>query len=134
MYLLDTNALSELIKRRPQRQFIERLRQHPGEAFFTSSICVMELRHGSSRREDHTVFWQRIEREILSRVTILSFDLREAILAGDTLAYLSRRGELIGVEDLLIGATALAYDYTVVTGNMRHFRRIPNLRVENWLA
>lgn len=67
-------------------------------------------------------------------MTILSFDLREAILAGDMLAYLSRRGELIGVEDILIGATALANDYTVVTGNVRHFQRIPNLRVENWLA
>ncbi|ETW99135.1 MAG: hypothetical protein ETSY2_41480 [Candidatus Entotheonella gemina] len=134
MYLLDTNALSELIKRQPQRQFMERLQQYPGEVFFTSSICVMELRHGSSRREDRTVFWQRIEQEILSRVTILAFDLREALLAGDTLAYLSRRGELIGVEDLLIGATALAYNYTVVTGNVRHFQRIPNLRVENRLA
>jgi predicted nucleic acid-binding protein len=56
MYLLDTNALSELLKKRPKPQFLTHLRRHPAETFFTSSICVMELRHGSWRREDHTVF------------------------------------------------------------------------------
>src|SRR5262245_22565591 len=58
MYLLDTNALSELLRKRPKPQFLTRLRRHPPEIFFTSSICVMELRHGSRRREDHEVFWQ----------------------------------------------------------------------------
>ena len=40
----------------------------------------------------------------------------------------------IGVEDVLIGATALVREYTVVTGNVRHFERIPALQVENWLV
>src|SRR5215471_2712144 len=82
MYLLDTNALSELLKKRPKPQFLTRLRRHPSEMFFTSSICVMELRHGSRRREDHTVFWQRITHEVLSRVTILDFSVSEAVVAG----------------------------------------------------
>jgi predicted nucleic acid-binding protein len=73
MYLLDTNALSELLKKHPKPQFLTHLRRHPPEMFLTSSICVMELRHGSRRREDHAVFWQRIIHEVLSRVTI--FDL-----------------------------------------------------------
>ena len=122
------------MKKRPQPRFMERLQQHPEDAFFTSSICVIELRHGSSRRSDSEAFWQRIEREILSRVTVLALGPQEALLAGDVLAYLSRRGELIGVEDLLIGTTALVYGYTAVTANLRHFQRIPNLHVEDWLA
>jgi tRNA(fMet)-specific endonuclease VapC len=134
MYLLDTNALSELIRRRPQPRFLDRLRQHPAGAFFTSSICVMELREGSSLRSDGESFWDRIRREVLSRFTILGFGIQEALLAGDLLAYLSRRGEPIGLEDALIGSTALARGYTVVTANVRHFRRIPNLRVEDWLG
>ena len=107
MYRLDTNALSELLKKRPKLQFLTRLRRHPPEMFFTSSICVMELRHGSRRREDHAVFWPRITHEVLSRVSILDFSVSEAVVAGDILAHLARRGELIGVEDVLIGATAL---------------------------
>ena len=71
MYLLDTNALSERLKKRPKPQFLTRLRRHPSEMFFTSSICVMELRHGSRRRDDHESFWQQISHEVLSRVTIL---------------------------------------------------------------
>ena len=82
MYLLDTNALSELLKRRPKPPFLTRLRRHPPELFFTSCICVMELRHGSRRREDHVAFWQRITHEVLSRVTILDFSISEAVVAG----------------------------------------------------
>src|SRR5712691_11052474 len=89
MYLLDTNALSELLKKRPKPQFLARLRLHPAEMFFTSSICVMELRHESRRREDHSVFWQRITHEVLSRVTVLDFGVPEALIAGDVLAHLT---------------------------------------------
>jgi tRNA(fMet)-specific endonuclease VapC len=67
-------------------------------------------------------------------VTILNFNLLEAVVARDILAHLTRRGELIGVEDALIGATALVREYIVVTGNVRHFGRIPALQVENWLV
>lgn len=134
MYLLDTNALSELIKRQLQPRFVDRMRRHPADALFTSTICVMELRYGSSRRADRTAFWERIQREILSRVGILALGLPEAFLAGDVLAELSLQGKRIGPEDLLIGATALAHGYAVVTDNVRHFTRIPNLQVENWLT
>ncbi len=57
-----------------------------------------------------------------------------AVLAGDLLALLERRGEQIGLPDALIAATALEASFTMVTANTRHFRRIPRLKVENWLA
>jgi len=57
-----------------------------------------------------------------------------AMIAGDLLALLERRGEPIGLPDALIAATALNAGFTVVTANTRHFRRIPHLKVENWLA
>jgi predicted nucleic acid-binding protein len=61
------------------------------------------------------------------------FGANEAIVAGDLLADLAQRGRVIGLEDVLIGSTALVRDHTVVTANVRHFQRIPNLRVENWI-
>ena len=57
-----------------------------------------------------------------------------AVTAADILAFLERRGEPIGLPDALIAATALDAGLTMVTANVRHFRRIPKLRVENWLA
>ncbi len=56
----------------------------------------------------------------------------EAIRAGHVLATLEASGRSIGVEDVLIGATALVRGLTVVTRNMAHLSRIPGLRVECW--
>jgi tRNA(fMet)-specific endonuclease VapC len=70
----------------------------------------------------------------LSEVTVLGLTEKEAITAGDLLAILDRRGEAISLPDALIAATALEAGLTMVTGNTRHFQRIPNLKVENWLA
>jgi tRNA(fMet)-specific endonuclease VapC len=46
---------------------------------------------------------------------------------------LRKKGERIGLEDVLIAASALANQYIVVTANIRHFSRIKDLKVENWL-
>lgn len=94
----------------------------------------MELRHGAVRRRNHGTLWRRIEREILERVEILGIGTEEAMVAGDVLAHLWSVGRSIDVEDVLIGATALSRGLTVVTNNVAHFRRIPDLSVEDWLA
>ena len=94
----------------------------------------MELRNGAMRRDDGGVLWFRIEREILSRVTILDVRTQDALVAGDVLAHLWSHGRLIDVEDILIGASALTRELTVVTNNLDHFRRIPRLDVEDWTA
>jgi tRNA(fMet)-specific endonuclease VapC len=131
VYLLDTAALSEPLRRRPDQGFMARLRGAPVDALFTSSICVMELRFGCARRGDPEL-WARIHRNIISHVRILAFGEREAILCGDVLATLAGQGTPIGIEDAQIGATALAHGLIVVTPNVDHFQRIPELRVENW--
>lgn len=133
MYLLDTNILSELIKKRPNPCLIERLPYQPSETLFTSCICVMELRMGSALRDDSDSFWNRISDEILTRITILPIGSAEAKIAGDILANLRTTGQLIGIEDVLIAATAICHRLTAVTGNVSHFNRVDGLRVENWL-
>ena len=133
MFLLDTNILSELIKKRPNPCLVERLSGHLPETLFTSVICTMELRMGSALRDDFEDFWERIEDEILSRVKILPIGPEESSIAGDILADLKRSGQWIGIEDVLISATALTNRLTAVTANVAHFDRIQGLKVENWL-
>ena len=133
MYLLDTNILSELIKKRPNPNVLSQLNTKPAQTLFTSSICIMELRFGSALREDCEVFWERINKEIISRVNIIHVDEKEALAAGDILASLRKTGQIIGAEDVLIAASALANQCSIVTANTRHFLRIRNLKVENWL-
>lgn len=134
MYLLDTSTLSELIKRHPNDGVIHRLRQTAADALFTAAICVMELRYGVLLRTDHEAFWQRVQREILSRVQILGFGEKEALLAGELMAHLKRTGRPVGLEDMLIGAIAQRHGYTVVTHNLRHFQPLPHVKVEDWFS
>lgn len=133
MYLLDTNILSELIKKRPHRRLLTNLRSKPAHALFTSCICIMELRFGSMLRANSDKFWERISREIISRVNVIQIGEKEALTAGDILAALRKTGQIIGIEDVLIAASALTHQCSLVTANTRHFSRIKGLKVENWL-
>ena len=131
-YLLDTNVLSEVLKKRPEPSVVARLREIAPGPVFTSAVCVTELRYGARRRPGGDLLWERIEREVLSRVRILPFGEKEARRAGDLLADLEAAGQPIGIEDVLIGATALVGSLTVATRNVRHFRRLRGLAVESW--
>jgi tRNA(fMet)-specific endonuclease VapC len=133
MYLLDTNILSELIKKQPNPHLLARLNSASPQALSTSCICVMELRFGSALRNDFESFWPRVTDQILSRVKILPLDLAEALTAGDLLSSLQRTGQPIGIEDILIAATALHHQCTLITANTRHFIRIEKLALQNWL-
>lgn len=133
-FLLDTNVLSEVIRKRPDPGVMERLGRTPREDLFTSIICVTELRYGAARHPRGEAIWERIEGEILPRVRVLPLSMGEALRAGDLLANLAGRGEPIGLEDVLIAATALENDLTAVTRNLEHFRRIPGLLTESWWA
>jgi len=133
MYLLDTNILSELIKRHPNPHLLTQLSSKPAHTLFTSSICLMELRFGSALREDFEKFWQHITTEIIARVNIIPIGDKEALVAGDILAGLRKTGNIIGLEDVLIAASAITNQFAVVTANIRHFTRIRDLKVENWL-
>ncbi len=133
MYLLDTNMLSEIIKKTPNQNFSEKLRTIPSLAFFTATICVMELRYGAIKRGNPSGLWSRIEQHVLSKVRILDFSYREAVKAGELIHQLYSLGQPIGIEDIMIGSIALSNELIVVSGNTRHFQQIPGLQVENWL-
>lgn len=66
-------------------------------------------------------------------MNVVGFDAKAACICGQLRAELEKKGQLLDLADLEIAAIALAGDFTLVTGNMRHFGRIKNLKVENWL-
>lgn len=133
MYLLDTNILSELIKKKPNRNFLRELKNKPAELLYTTVISVMELRSGCARRPDKELLWKRIEEEILHRVQILSIGPREAIKAGDLIGLMFKQGTPIGIEDVLIASVGICQDLTIITANIRHFSQLPGVKIENWL-
>lgn len=133
MYLIDTNVLSELIKKSPDSNFMARLRSTPADALFSASICIMELRYGAMKRGNPAGLWTKIEQQILPRIRILPFSYKEAIEAGNLIHHLYSIGQPIGIEDIIIASIALSNGLTVVSANTKHFSRVPDLKIENWL-
>ena len=134
MYLLDTNILSELMKKNPNPRMFSRLREKPVHSLFTSCVCVSELRFGCSLRADFNEFWSRINKEIIARINIVALGQNEAVLAGDILAQLSNKGGAAGMDDILVAACALANQLTMVTDQVERYSGIKGLAVENWLV
>jgi len=131
-YLLDTNVLSEVAKKRPSATVIGHLREVPQTALHASVVSVMEMRFGAVRSATGSILWERIRRDVLRRVKILPLGEDEASRAGEILADLEMRGVPVGIEDVMIGATALVHGLVVVTRNVKHLGRIRGLVVANW--
>ncbi|OGA96188.1 MAG: hypothetical protein A3E79_13605 [Burkholderiales bacterium RIFCSPHIGHO2_12_FULL_61_11] len=132
-WLLDTNILSRLIKR-PHELLGQRLRdlfdQQPG-ALITSVIVECELMFGAAR-VDSTVLPGKIT-ALLQFIPVMAVAQNVVPHYANIRAHLQRLGTPIGPNDTLIAAHALALDCTLVTDNEVEFRRVPGLRVENWL-
>ena len=134
MYLLDTDILSNLLKKSPSTTLIAKLASVPTEQQFTSSITLGELVYGAYRLGPRgTLLIEQINSKLLPDLPVLPFDAIAARRYGEVRAEMESRGNPLGEADLRIGAIALARDLKVVTGNLRHFLRIPGLSVENWL-
>ncbi len=131
-YLLDTNVLSEVVKKRPSAAVLHHLREAPQNALYSSVVSVMEMRFGAVKSAAGSILWERIRRDVLARVKILPLGEDEASRAGEILADLELRGTSVGIEDVMIGATALVGGLVVVTRNVKHLGRIRGLVVENW--
>lgn len=133
-HLFDTDAISELLRPRPLQPYLDWLKTIPREDQFTSAVTIGELFKGayrSSAREHHL---KNIEDRVLPAVTALPFDVSVARVFGKVRAHLEQTGNILPDADLQIAATALYHDLELVTGNVRHFERIPDLRINRILA
>jgi tRNA(fMet)-specific endonuclease VapC len=133
MYCFDTDTLSAVLKRDPPLALIRRLAQVAPALQFTTTITLGELLYGAARRGSPKLT-RRVREVVALATTVLSFDERAAEVYGPLRAELERAGRRLDEPDLRIASIALSRDLTVVTGNVRHFGRVPNLAVENWLG
>jgi tRNA(fMet)-specific endonuclease VapC len=132
MYCFDTDVLSATVRRDPPMHLIRRLARTPPTEQCTTAITLGELVYGVRKRGSPELA-ERVQQLIASAGPILPFDEIAAQRYGLLRAELERSGRRPAEPDLRIAAIALARGATLVTGNVRHFARIPELRVENWL-
>ena len=131
-YLLDTNVLADLA-RNPAGAAARAIAEVGETAVCTSVIVACEVHYGVAKRGSPKLA-QRMS-ELLGSIDVLT-NLPEdiAVHYGRIRTEIESAGETIGPNDLLIAAHACASGLTVVTANEHEFRRVPGLRVENWLA
>ncbi len=133
-YLFDTDAISETLRKKPNQQYMQWLRTVSLEDCYTSAVVIGELYKGAYRLDPQSHLLQAIRERILPRTTVLPFDLHTSHIYGQINAELENRGQMLAHADLQIAATAIQHHLEVVTGNVRHFGRVPNLDVNQVLA
>jgi tRNA(fMet)-specific endonuclease VapC len=129
-YLLDTNILSDLI-RKPQGVIANRIAAAGEAAVYTSIVVAAELRFGAAKSGSRKLAG-RVDL-ILSALDVLPLEPPADRHYAEIRQLLTRQGTPIGPNDLLIAAHARALKLTAVTANTQEFSRVPDLRVENWL-
>lgn len=133
MYLFDTDAISQIIKKNPSIKFIRRLASVLPEQQFTTVITVGEMVYGAYKSNRALYFIEKLDKIIWPNIHILSFDEGAAKVYGRLRAEMEKKGITLGEPDMRIAAIAIHHGLIVVTGNTRHFSRIPELKLENWI-
>ena len=127
IYLLDTCVCIALLKKSPS--VIQRLREVGTSNCRISDITLAELYFGAfkSGKEKHF--------NDVSEISKLfeKFPIQYTRKYGEIRWELEKQGLRIGDMDIFIAATALEEDLILVTGNVKHFERIPDLKIENWM-
>jgi tRNA(fMet)-specific endonuclease VapC len=129
-YLLDTNICNYIIKKSPARVLEKLTSIQVGDAGI-SSITLSELEYGVAKSSKPQQNRDALS-AFLTPLEILSYDQSAATHYGAIRSYLEKKGILIGAMDLLIAAHAISLSLTMVTNNVREFKRVPDLQLENW--
>lgn len=130
-YLLDTNIVIYVLKRRP----IEVLSVFNANAsrMAISAITLSELMHGAEKSSRVSENLSVVE-DFCSRLDVLPYGAKAAQHYGAIRAGLEKQGQPIGVNDLHIAAHARSEGLVLVTNNMAEFARVPALAMENWVG
>lgn len=128
-YLFDTNAVSELLRPRPDPDYVRWVATLPFTAQTVSSVTVAELFRGAYRTRAATRHLDNIRSRVLPNVLVLPFDAQTAEIYGKLCAALWDTGTPVEDFDVMIAATAVQHGLVVVTANVKDFERIPGVGV-----
>lgn len=129
-YLLDTHICIYLMKSHSEKILKRFKALEPGDVGI-SSITLAELQCGVEKSTQPSRNREALE-AFLIPLEVADFDPTAAEHYGRVRAVLARKGTPIGGNDLFIAGHALALKVPLVTNNVREFRRVPGLKVENW--
>ena len=124
-YLLDTNALSEVFKKSPNKNVVQWLDLTNEDEQYISVLTIAEIQKGiskldrSKRKNEMQLWFDHVRTRYHSR--ILSLEPNTAEIWGNLVGELERHGRILPLIDSFIAAIALEHDLTVVTRNTADF-------------
>ncbi|WP_249978233.1 type II toxin-antitoxin system tRNA(fMet)-specific endonuclease VapC [Vreelandella olivaria] len=130
-FMLDTNICIFTIKNRPQK-VRETFKQHHGQMCI-SSMTLMELIYGAEKSDFPERNLATVE-GFAARLEILEYGNMAASHTGQLRAEQAKAGKPIGPYDQMIAGHARSQGLILVTNNSREFKRVPGLRVEDWVS
>ena len=133
MVLFDTDTLSNIVKRQPSARLLEKLEKLPKAVQYTTAINIGEIYYGASRSPKKKQILKAFEACVFPNVNVLPFDGTSGRIFGALKAGLEKSGIGCSEPDLRIAAVAIQHQLILITGNLKHFKNIPGLGVENWM-
>ena len=130
-YMLDTNICIYIIKQKPQ-SVIKRFKKAKISEIGISSITLSELEYGVMKSENPERNRLALA-QFIAPIEIPAYDDAAAQHYGEVRAFLERKGTPIGSLDMLIAAHAKSLNSILITNNVTEFKRIPNLKIKNWV-
>lgn len=124
---------SEIISLERNQQVVDSIIMgREDEPFGISVITVAELLHGAERADTETrrILRQAFVEKVIELFPVLPFDTSVARTYARLWAALAKKGLTIGAHDLIIAATAISLDFTIVTANVRDFEKVDGIRIE----
>jgi tRNA(fMet)-specific endonuclease VapC len=130
-YLLDTNIVIYVLKRRPKE--VLPLFNANASRMAISSITLSELFYGAEKSLNRDKNLEAVE-EFVSHLDVLPYDAKASQHYGQIKATLEKKGQIIGENDIHIAAHATSHGLILVSNNVREFKRVSNLVLENWVS
>lgn len=130
-YLLDTNIVIYVLKRRPKE--VLDIFNANASRMAISSITLSELIYGAEKNLNTDKNLEAVE-EFVSHLEVLPYDAKASQHYGQIKAALEKKGQIIGENDIHIAAHAISHGLILVSNNVREFKRVPNLALENWVS
>ena len=130
-YLLDTNIVIFVLKRRP-KEVLDVFNANASRMAI-SSITLSELMYGAEKSLNTDKNLEAVE-EFVSHLEVLPYDAKASQHYGQIKAALEKKGQIIGENDIHIAAHAISHGLILVSNNVREFKRVPNLALENWVS
>ena len=135
MVCLDTSFIIDILRGKISISEVKNKFDSLNEQIFIPSPAIIELVRGLYLRDSIKNIKENEKENInnfLSSFQVLDLRKESAIKTGEIEAELRNMGEIIDLEDIMIGAIALTNNETVITKNKKHFKKIKNLRIESY--